>query len=249
MGKKLELKPRKTLGEAVNAAGTVGGTENGTGADRPRAADAGGTGTGAAGTAGTAGTGKPAAGKNEKEKPAGVAVVTADENPTPTEKPAEKKPKKVNKRSPKKKEPSVPAEQVDALLMAMSGMIATRPGCEHWAISQQEAHSMSVPLCNILDKSGFLQAMGENADAVALAMAAVTIIIPRAMITAGKIKEEKKHAKTGQTVDVAVKSDDKKAAVAAGSQSISVHDAGQSRNSHDVPRHSADLSFLGSVVG
>lgn len=245
MGKKLELKPRKTLGEAINAAGTAGGTESGTGADRPRAADAGGTGTGAAGTAGT---GKPATGKTEKEKPVGVAVVTADENPTPTEKPAEKKPKKV-RRDPKKKETSVPAEQVDALLMAMSGMIAARPGCEHWAISQQEAHSVSVPLCNILDKSGFLQAMGENADAVALAMAAVTIIVPRAMITAGKIKEEKKRAKTGQTVDVAVKSDDKKATVASGSQSISGHDAGQSRSSHDVPRHSADLSFLGGVVG
>lgn len=245
MGKKLELKPRKTLGETIQSVGTVGGTESGTGADRPRPADAGGTGTG---TAGTAGTGKPAVGKTEKEKPAVVAVVTADENTTPAEKPAEKKPKKV-RRSPKKKETTVPAEQVDALLMAMSGMIAARPGCEHWAISQQEAHSVSVPLCNILDKSGFLQSMGENADAVALTMAAVTIIVPRAMITAGKIKEEKKRAKTGQTVDVAVKSDNKKAAVAAGSQSISVHDAGQSRNSHDVPRHSADLSFLGGVVG
>ena len=248
MGKKLELKPRKTLGEDIQSAGTVGGTESGAGADRTRPADAGGTGTGTAGTAGTAGTGKPAAGKTEKEKSAVVAVVTADENPTPAEKPAEKKPKKV-RRGTKKKETTVPAEQVDALLMAMSGMIAARPGCEHWAISQQEAHSVSVPLCNILDKSGFLQAMGENADAVALAMAAITIIIPRAMITAGKLKEEKKRAKTGQTVDVAVKSDDKKAAVAAGSQSISVHDAGQSRNSHDVPRHSADLSFLGGVVG
>lgn len=234
MGKKFSIKNGQSLGEPEKI--RTGGT-GGTGGQAATGAGAASTGTG--GTGGT-GTG----GKTEKEKSPVVAMVTADEKTEkPVQKPETKKPKKVRQR--KKQEPTLPAEQVDALIVGMSGIIASRPNCAHWLISESEAHSISVPLCNILEKSGVLSSVGENSDAIALAMAAITIVVPRAIMSAAIIKEGKTHARTGNKTDVAVKE-----GTAKGSNGkIPERDNREPKRADDVPGNGSDLSFLGDFVG
>ena len=166
-----------------------GNTENNRPADR-------GTGTtekrnsGSAGTASTKGTGTgttagagTTAGTAEEKKPVKVAVLTP-----PTKE--EVKPKR--KRAPKKKDDSAfTADQISALIQSVSLIVAGRDGLEQWTISKKEADSVAQPLYNILEKSELLGKIGEHSDAIALTIAAGSIVIPRAMITIDKHKEKK----------------------------------------------------------
>ena len=209
--------------ETERAAGEVdkrAGTESGTGAGGKTGGKTGGskgttnsrTGTGT-GTGGNGGSGAgAAAGKTaEKEpgkKPAGLADVNQPEpvpvkpGEVPEPKKPKARPKKVSKK--KKAEQKIPAEQVDKLIVGMSQMIAAKPNCAHWAITEQEAHGISEPLCNILERSGLLEKMGENTDAIALVVACSTVFVPRIMMTASIRKEVKRNAITGNTIDTNV---------------------------------------------
>lgn len=247
MGAESNLKNGAVNGKADSNTNPNAGTGK-----RAEGNSTGATGAGAAGTGtgtGTAGTGTAGAGKEEK-KLSGVAVVTVEEpkeqqdkKETEPKAPAPKKPKKTRKQA-KAKDPALPVEQVDALIVSLSSLVAARPGQAHWAISEAEAHSVSVPLCNILEKTEVLQKFGENSDAVALALAAFTLVMPRAMISVSIAKEKKKIERTGQTVDVAVKEkpikkesgrvpkrDDQHAGTAVGTQDLL-----------------ADLSYLGGDI-
>ena len=226
----------RETGAAGKPAGKLGSSGK-----NPDTARTGAAGTGAAGT-GAAGTG--AAGKEKEAKVSGLALIKeAKPDEKVQEKPEKKKPKRV--RQTKKKEPALPVEQVDALIVSLSGIIAARPGCSHWAISESEAHSVSVPLCNILEKSEVLQQMGENADAVALGVAAISIILPRAMITVAEVKERKKRARTGNKVEVNVK-EGKTENAGAG---VFERNAEQRQPTAHVSGNVSDLSVLGAVVG
>lgn len=162
---------------------------------------------GAVGTGGAAGAGGnsgPAAGTGKtaeaEKKPADLVVLEAP----PAKPEPKKKPKKTRKAAAKKND-LVPAEQLDALLVTMSGIVAARPNCEHWAISQSEAHSITEPLCNILAKYEVVSKIGENADAIALATAAITVILPRAVMSYAMVKERKRIERTGNKTETNVK--------------------------------------------
>lgn len=198
----------------------------------------------AGGTGRTGGTGS-AGGKTEEKKPAGLVVVDAEKPtiPAPPEKSPDKKPKKVRKN--KKQTPALPVEQVDALIVSLSGIVASRPHCEHWLISEQEAHTISQPLCNILDKYEVFNKVGTHSDAIALAVASVSVVLPRAMLSMAMIMEGKKRARTGQTTDVAVKEKPPKA----GSTELSGRTEQQHGRANDGSDGGSSLSFLGAVIG
>lgn len=205
--------------ETERAAGEVDkrtGTETGAGTEGKAGGKTGGSKSPADSRTGTEGTGGSgtgaAAGKTaEKEpgkKPAGLADVSQPEpvavkpGEVPEPKKPKARPKKVSKK--KKQENKIPAEQVDKLIVGMSQIVAAKPNCAHWAITEQEAHGISEPLCNILERSGLLEKMGENTDAIALVVACTTVFVPRIMLTASIRKEVKRNAITGNSTNTNV---------------------------------------------
>lgn len=208
MGKETE----RSAGEVDKRTGTETGAGTGgkvggkTGGSKSPADSRTGTGTG---TGGTGGSGAGAAAEKEPgKKPAGLADVSQPEpvpvkpGEVPEPKKPKARPKKVSKK--KKAEQKIPAEQVDKLIVGMSQMVAAKPNCAHWAITEQEAHGISEPLCNILERSSLLEKMGENTDAIALVVACSTVFVPRIMLTASIRKEVKRCAITGNSTNTNV---------------------------------------------
>ena len=77
--------------------------------------------------------------------------------------------------------------------------ISSRPGCEHWAVSEDELNSITTPLANILNKYEAFEKIAENSDAIALVTASVVVVAPRAMISMEKNKE-KRRVKDGNKI-------------------------------------------------
>jgi hypothetical protein len=87
--------------------------------------------------------------------------------------------------------------QINMILMTVSAIVASRPGLEIWMLRPEEIQQISTPLSNILAKSEALSGMTEHADAIALAIACGTILIPRIMLTVENKKAVNKHAQSG----------------------------------------------------
>lgn len=104
------------------------------------------------------------------------------------------KPKKVNTKK-KVKEETLGTEQIENLLKTVSMMIATRPNQQHWLLSDSEVKSISEPLAKILQDSSAFATLGEHSNAVALSIACITIILPRAIKSIMDINEKKKKVK------------------------------------------------------
>ena len=242
MGGKFTINNERTSpkAEPTGKPGAAGGAGTGGENKSTPAPAAGGTG-GTGRTGGTGGTG----GKTEEKKSDGLVVVDAEKPtiPAPPEKSPDKKPKKVRKN--KKQVPALPVDQVDSLIVSLSGIVASRPHCEHWLISEQEAHTISQPLCNILDKYDVFNKVGTHSDAIALVVASVSVILPRAMLSMAMMKEGKKRARTGQSTDVAVKEKPPKA----GSAELSGRTEQQHGRASDGSDGGSSLSFLGAVIG
>lgn len=142
----------------------------------------------------TPGTGKPGnpagggTGKAEKEKLSGLAPIS-DTVPTPAT------PQKKTRKAPAKKTKQTPAsfnaEQISALFISASTIIASRPGCEMFLLSKTEADQLATPLANMIAKSEKLSKASEHADAIALVTAAIIIFIPRLMMFADQNKKKK----------------------------------------------------------
>lgn len=69
--------------------------------------------------------------------------------------------------------------QMKVMLMTLSGILASRPGMEVWALSNEEAEQIVTPLAGIMAKSNIGESVGEYADHIALAIACFTIFIPK----------------------------------------------------------------------
>lgn len=157
--------------------------------ERPRKADgdsrppAPGAGTPARTDPGGPGTG----GKTEKAPIPGLADVTVP--PIPAE-PQKKQRRKASTKK-KKEEGPITADQLQALILTATNIVATRPGCEVWALKPEEAQQLAQPIANMIAKSEHLQNMGEYADAIALITASVMIFGPRAYIFASQQKARK----------------------------------------------------------
>ena len=156
-------RPRKADGDSLPTA---------PGAGTPARTDTGGPGTG---------------GKAEKAPILGLADVTVPPGPAEPQKKQRRKP------SPKKKKDEGPitADQLQALILTATNIVATRPGCEVWALKPEEAKQLAQPIANMIAKSEHLQNAGEYADAIALITASVMIFGPRAYIFTTQQKARK----------------------------------------------------------
>ena len=110
------------------------------------------------------------------------------------------KPRKVNKS--KASEPSVTnmtKEQMNALLVSTSAVIASRPNCSHWLITEKEADTITTPLLKMIAESEKLEIITKNSNQIALVIACITIFAPRIFITMQQNKalpkKEKKEKK------------------------------------------------------
>lgn len=131
----------------------------------------------------------------EKEKLPGVAAVDADEDAKREERNRKRRERyAANKSKPKKVKKSelVNTTDIDNILGALSHVLATRPEMAHWQLTPDEINKLSVPLSNMMEKSGVLTELGEHADAIALVTACFTIFAPRIAISVAnyKIKKE-----------------------------------------------------------
>lgn len=134
------------------------------------------------------------AGKAEAEKKvSGLAVVTPESKP-PVAVPAPEEPKKKQQRKPRKKKEETTAlnsDQISALILSMSSIVASRPDMQIWQLSQAEATQLATPISNMIAKSEKLQNMGEYADAIALVTASLVIFAPRAFAQTELNKQKK----------------------------------------------------------
>lgn len=187
-------------GASTKGATTSAGSDNGTGA---------GAGAGARTGAGA---------RAEEKEPVKVAILTDEEQKKKDEKNAKRreayakkkaegekaKPKKVNKA---KKDEPVPLdpESLKALFVTVSTLVASRPGNEHWLLSEKEVDSIITPLNKMLADSKLFEGAGAYSNQIALIVACVTIFVPRIFISINKANEKKKREVTGNVTDTTVK--------------------------------------------
>ena len=117
---------------------------------------------------------------------------------TPTGEIEEKPVKKTRKRRTKKN--SVDTEPIEKLLMATTGVIATRPDMQMWKMSKQEAHAIAEPLGQVLEKYDLAKPLTENAPEIALVVATLTFVAPRTVATIAVKREKNKDGFKGKVV-------------------------------------------------
>ena len=108
----------------------------------------------------------------------------------------EEKPKR--KRTTRKKKTTVDSESVEKLLLTVSSVVATRKGLEHWQLSKQECKTIAEPLVEVMDKYDVSKAFADNAPEIALAVACISVAVPRVMISAQKRKVKKDDGMGGK---------------------------------------------------
>ena len=108
----------------------------------------------------------------------------------------EEKPKR--KRTPRKKKTTVDSETVEKLLLTVSGIVASRKGCEHWQLTKQECKTIADPLVEVLDKYDVAKSFVDNAPEISLAIACISVTVPRLMISNQKRKVKKDDGMGGK---------------------------------------------------
>lgn len=116
-----------------------------------------------------------------------IKIITSSEEPEPLK--SIPKPKKAKATRTKATKTVFEAEQIDSILVAVFDLIASRPNMGAWKITKQEAHTVSVPLCEVLEKYDQLSAFTQNSAEIALIVACISLFVPRLIATA-KIKKE-----------------------------------------------------------
>lgn len=158
------------------------------------------------GTAGTAGTGTTT---GEKEKVvSGMVTVNSSEEQKRLERNRKRreryakekeanggqvKPRKVNGK--KKEEQTFNTEQLDTLILSLFTVIASRPNCEQWLLSENEVKSITKPLSAMLAESEALSVISQNSNQIALVMACITVFAPRIFLTVQKMNNKKEMEK------------------------------------------------------
>ena len=156
------------------------------------------------GIGGSGGSGGTATGTAKEKEPTRLPILTEEEkraerNRKRRERYAKQKaeqgetpkPKKVRKK--KTDDNALGTEQLNALIKSISVMIASRPKCEHWLMSDAEIESITTPLSNILKDSEAFKNIGEHSNQIALVFACITVILPRAIKSISIMQEEKKN--------------------------------------------------------
>lgn len=89
------------------------------------------------------------------------------------------------------KPPTFSSEQISALIMAMSGIMASRPDFAIFALSEAEAQQLAQPIANIIENTGYSEAVGKYADHIALITACLMIFAPRIIVFSQQQKAKK----------------------------------------------------------
>ena len=110
------------------------------------------------------------------------------------------KPRKVNKTKKENVNETFTQEQMSTLLLSISSVIASRPNCEHWMLTQKEVDSITKPLLNILKESEKVTMITEHSNQIALSIACITIFVPRLILTVQKMNEEKEKKEIAKEV-------------------------------------------------
>ena len=186
--------------------------------------------------------------KEKQEKPADIPVIV----PTMTDEEKKKEQARIRAKKAREKKKAEKAaaqaaqqpetfnaQQLTSLLVTLSTVLAARPGFEHWKLSEMEAKQIVEPLCNIIKNSTNIEDLGKYADHIALTIACVTIILPRAIVTLQQMAKEKKAKK--EVIKVV-----KTGAITenAGNNG-GEHHAGKSDDPNDVDNILADLATAG----
>ena len=103
------------------------------------------------------------------------------------------KPRKVN--SKKAQADTIDTTQINALIATLSAIVASRPDCEHWLLTEKEIDSITQPLSKMLAESEALSKINENSNQIALVIACISVFAPRLFVTAQKMKEKKEREK------------------------------------------------------
>lgn len=103
------------------------------------------------------------------------------------------KPRKVN--SKKAQSDAIDTTQINALIATLSAIVASRPDCEHWLLTEKEIDSITQPLAKMLAESEALSKINENSNQIALVIACVSVFAPRLFVTVTKMKEKKEREK------------------------------------------------------
>ena len=111
-----------------------------------------------------------------------------------TEKGEQVKPRKVNKKKSTKKD-EIDRTQINGVIVGLSTVIASRPNCQHWLLTETEVDSITKPLTEMLKESEIFEKVAENSNQIALVTACLTVFAPRVVTTVMIEKEKKKHAK------------------------------------------------------
>ena len=91
------------------------------------------------------------------------------------------KPKKVNAK--KKQSQEVDTEQLNTFIKTISTLIASRPNCSHWLLSDTEIESITTPLAKMFKESDVFNKLGEHSNQIALITACITVFMPRIITT------------------------------------------------------------------
>lgn len=95
------------------------------------------------------------------------------------------KPRKVNNKA-KNNDVTVTSltkEQLNNLIVSTSAVVASRPNCSHWLITEKEADSITTPLLKMIAESEKLEVIAKNSNQIALVIACITIFVPRLFVT------------------------------------------------------------------
>lgn len=103
------------------------------------------------------------------------------------------KPRKVNTK--KAQSDVIDTTQINALIATVSAIVASRPDCEHWLLTEKEIDSITQPLAKMLAESEALSKINENSNQIALVIACVSVFAPRLFVTVNKMKEKKEREK------------------------------------------------------
>jgi hypothetical protein len=158
------------------------------------------------------------------------------------------KPRKVKGTNKKEESPALDVTQLNMILASLSAVVASRPNCEHWLLTEKEINSITVPLSKMLAESTMFANMGQYSNQIALCMACITVFMPRLIVTVQKQKEVKRIARTGQNTNTTV-SDERIGTVGKEKKSNSGTDRGNVKKSTSNGSDNADnVPFYGVPI-
>lgn len=144
-------------------------------------------------------TGRTRGRKTEEKELSPVAVVEVPEVPK------QGKPKTTRKPRKKKEEPKlIDQTSLNAVIGSISAVVASRPDCEHWMMTETEINSITTPLSKMIDESELFKDVGNYSNQIALVLACATVFTPRIIVSVQKVKEKKQREITGNSVETNV---------------------------------------------